>query len=362
MSVHPTTKQAWAVSNKTTLDKKPRMTMKQHLFAILTDFCNNTSMHGLGQVSRNTIGFAKFVWFIAVLVGTAGIVFHLSILVTLYLERPIQEVTKTLNQPIPFPDVTVCSLDPISKSNYEHILQNKTSRLSGYFAKLQQMQEAGVITEDQMARYKSIRNTRNNIGIEESKAIGYQLKDLILRCVFRGRQCNITHNFKWIINAILYNCYTFDPGEKADHFVATGPENGLSLLFYLEATNGSQLNAEYNTLLNNVNALGVKVVIHPRGIYPVPHIEGIEIMPGHSTSVAFQVTNTTRLPLPYGDCIYNQTLTGFNSYKYTTTSCLNTCLQKRFMDVCGCMTIYEPIPDDDGVYCGRLADIPDLNE
>ena len=227
------------------------------------------------------------------------------------------------------------------------------------------MADIGAITQQEMTTYKTTINTRVNIGIQESREIGHQLNDLVLRCTFRGRPCNMTHDFKWIMNAMLFNCYTFDPGEKADNFVTTGPETGLSLLFYLEATNGTQLNAEYDMLLNAANALGVKLMIHRRGIYPIPHIEGMEIMPGHSTSVGFQVTSATRLPPPYGDCIDNATLSGFSSYKYSTTPCLNSCLQRRFINNCGCKSVFQPVPDeyeDDDVYCGTFPDVQDLKE
>ena len=88
------------------VDTKPRRKMKQHLFAVLNDFCDTTSMHGLGQVSGNTIVIAKSVWFLAVVAAGAGIGFHLAILIQLYLQRPIQESTTTSNQAITFPGIT----------------------------------------------------------------------------------------------------------------------------------------------------------------------------------------------------------------------------------------------------------------
>jgi hypothetical protein len=65
MSVFPTNDQALPMPPKILLDEKSRMTTKQHLYAILNDFCDNTSMHGLRLVSRHTIFIAKSVWFLS---------------------------------------------------------------------------------------------------------------------------------------------------------------------------------------------------------------------------------------------------------------------------------------------------------
>ena len=258
----------------------------------------------------------------------------------------------------------MCNLDPISRSNYDDLLLNDTSRLSKYYARLYEMRNAGVIKNSELREFKTIIKTRINIGIDESRSIGHHLSDLVLRCTFRAQPCNITHDFKWIMDAMLYNCYTFEPEVDADNFVAAGPEQGLSIIFYLESTHGSRRNEQYIKGLNSVNAIGVNVMVHTRGIFPIPRIEGMEIMPGHSTSVAFQVTQTKRLSSPYGNCIHNETLNGFSNYRYSTTPCLEACLQKRFVHLCKCKSVYQPIPDiyKDDIYCGTFLDIQNHTE
>ena len=341
------------------LDVKPQMTLKENVSVVLKDFCARTSMHGLGEVATHTIVIAKYVWFFAVLAAVCGIGYHLSTLVERFLGRPIQEITTTLNTPIPFPGITVCNLDAISSSNYDYLLLNDTSRLSKYYARLNEVRNAGIITKSEFKEFKTIISTRINIGMDESRSIGHQLSDLVLRCTFRAQPCNMPHDFKWIMDAMLYNCYTFEPDVDAENFVAAGPEQGLSLIFYLESTHRSRRNEQYIKDLNSVNAIGVKFMVHARGIFPITHIEGMEIMPGHSTSVAFQVTQTKRLSSPYGDCIHNETLHGFSNYRYSTTPCLDACLQRRFVQLCKCKGVYQPIPDiyKDDIYCGTFLDI-----
>ena len=79
-------------------------------------------VNSCGEVAAHTVVIAKYVWFFAVLSAVCGIGYHLSTLVERFLDRPIQEVTTTLNTPIPFPGITVCNLDRISRSNYDDLL------------------------------------------------------------------------------------------------------------------------------------------------------------------------------------------------------------------------------------------------
>jgi hypothetical protein len=202
-------------------------------------------MHGLGQVATHTVIIAKVVWLLAFLGAQVGLLIHISNLCQLYLAHPIQQSTTIVHIPVQFPGVTVCNLDPLSQTNYEDVVQQDNGTLAKYLARLEIMHTNGLITDGEMSRFNIPINIMRNAGTEEAKKIGHRLTDLILRCTFRGQPCNITAQFTWIMNAVLYNCYTFHPGVDGKDFVATGPENGLSLLFYLEATNGSYIQSDY---------------------------------------------------------------------------------------------------------------------
>ena len=349
---------AWGTTGNAVEPEDVKRSTNLHLLKVISTFCEESSVHGLGQVVKNTVTSAKIVWLVVFVAAVIANAYHVSTLVKLYFRYPIQEVTKTQRVPVPFPDVTICNLDAISKSNRELMEQNNSSRLSQYLARIQKFNDSGVITEEEFDRFNTIIQIAINIGAREIKAIGHQLQDFVLKCSFRGMPCNTTNHFKWVMNAILFNCYTFDPGSFGDNVIATGPENGLSLILYIEADNGTTIQDEYDDMLNSANALGVKLMLHPTHSYPIPHIDGMDIMPGHSTSIAFKVTHTERLPPPYGDCISNESLQGMEGYDYTTTPCLNMCLQRRLINNCRCKSIYQPIPDDehDDIYCGTLID------
>ena len=324
---------------------------------VISKFCRETSVHGLGQVAQNTVVIAKVVWLVAFFAAVIGNAYHVSSLVRLYLEYPMQEVTRSQYGPITFPDVTVCNLNPISTSNFQMVSRNRSSQLFQYLNRVDEMYKSNSLTHPERDQYLTLTAIQINIGKEESIAIGHQLHNLVLRCTFKGQPCNVSTEFKPVMNSFLYNCYTFDPGIASDHFLATGAENGLSLILYLEADNGTEINSQYDASLKSGNALGLKVMIHPRHSYPIPHIDGIDVMPGHSTSIAFKVTHTIKLSFPYGDCSHNKTVSEMKHYEYTTSLCADVCLQRRFIDTCGCKSVNRPKLDceNDKPYCGMLS-------
>jgi len=340
---------------------KPSISIQ--VLKVICDYCEETSVHGLGQVIRNTNTTAKILWLIFFFVAVISNIYHCSILIEMYLDYPMQEVTRTEHSSISFPDVTICNLDAVSGSNYERMLQNKSSRLSRYLAKTRKMRDIGVVTDEEFDEISAIIMLRVNIGEEETKAIGHQIEDLVLRCTFRGKSCPIRNYFKWTSNPFLYNCYTFEPGLMGDNFVAIGPANGLSLILYLEADEGVNVNIKYNKRMKSGNALGLKVMLHPRHSYPNANVVGMDMMPGHSTSIAFSVTRSKKLPLPHGDCIYNESLSGIVGYKYSTALCLDLCLDRHGVDKCTCKNVeYSNSDDKQDIYCGTLSNDTDLQK
>ena len=132
---------------------------------------------------------------------------------------------------------------PVSISNYQLLLKNKTNKLAKYLTKIQTMYDNGVISET-LAYLRWTPVILADSGEEEARLIGHDLRDLIVRCRFRGRTCNMRH-FSQIPNPLFGNCYRFDPGELGADYAAIGPSKGLSVMFYLEATNLNHVKVEY---------------------------------------------------------------------------------------------------------------------
>ncbi len=67
-----------------------------------------------------------------------------------------------------------------------------------------------------------------------------------------------------------------------------------------------------------------------------PMIEGFDIPPGYSVTLAVKGRENERMSPPHGNC--SQQLPGLSSgINYTLVDCQNMCIQRRIMDACGCV-------------------------
>ena len=106
------------------------------------------------------------------------------------------------------------------------------------------------------------------------------------------------------------------------------------------------IGAEYNAYEPLTAGEGARLVIHAPGTTPDPLSDGIDLMPGHSTSVAITVEQVKRLPQPFGNCSMETSIKGSPHVKYTSESCFQYCVQRQIVDVCGCFSAFYPVPND----------------
>jgi hypothetical protein len=300
--------------------------------------------------------------FVTAVVGNAD---HLSNLVQTYLSYPKQQVVITDQKPVPFPQVSICNLNAFSRSNLAHISDLPGTALYKWNNRLRRMVEKGLVTRDDMLKFQAPTLMLENIGINESRLVGHRVEDLVLRCTFRGRPCDMNNDFTQFLNPVMFNCYTFKPSNETGKFNSVGEEYGLSLILYLEVTNGTKTEAAYDYTSSTRNGIGARIVIHPQGALPIPHYWGLDIMPGQSSSISYTLQHILRLGEPYGAC----TADGMNQYssasRYDSLVCIGECRQKIILDECNCKTSYEPLllePSYDRYsYCFQIPDGNDVD-
>ena len=330
------------------------------LFKLFSTFCDQTSLHGLGEVVGNKSYFVKSLWTAAFIIAIAGNAYHLSNLIGNYLLYPKQQVTSTSATPIPFPGVTICNLDAFSKSNFARVSSSPESKLHKFGNLISHLITSGLMTEYDALVYYGPLLLLENIGLEESSQVGHSLEDFVLRCTFRGRPCDIRRDFKHLINSLMFNCYTFSPGNITDNFNSVGQEYGLSLILYLEVTNGTKTKAHYFPLNNVANSIGARVVIHPQGASPLPQHRGVDVLPGHSTSISYKPRHIFRLGEPYGSCMVDGDQILHDGARYEPLLCMGECIQRFIMGECKCKISFESAVSDSGYseypYCFQLID------
>ncbi|CAH1783459.1 unnamed protein product, partial [Owenia fusiformis] len=140
---------------------------------------------------------------------------------------------------------------------------------------------------------------------------------------------------------------------------STGARSGLSAIFFLDTHDKAK--GIYNPSCPIGGSSGLHVVIHPPGTQPDPINKGFDIVPGLTTNVELQKKNRELLGYPWGDCENREKLSEL-PYKYVKSSCERQCQQKFVMDQCGCVTSFQPIPDNlkNMPMCGKM-DLKNLN-
>ena len=90
------------------------------------------------------------------------------------------------------------------------------------------------------------------------------------------------------------------------------------------------------------NSYGVRVLVNPPNSLPAAGVMGYDILAGHATYIAFDITERKRLPKPYSTCKGVGSMALGDGLAYSFTECKNICIHRLIRDTCGCFpTIYK---------------------
>ncbi len=162
--------------------------------------------------------------------------------------------------------------------------------------------------------------------------LGVSKYDFIVDCKFHGKDC--LNDFTLLQDFRFLNCYTFKA--PANYKLEKGPEEGLSVVL-----KGPDISTQqyYNPNSNIANTKGIRAIIHEP--YTIPNLvtDAFEIMPGQSTNVAVTQKNMKRLNTPNSKCEANyMTKIHGKCMKRRQETCLQDCMVRRVLDMCGCIT------------------------
>lgn len=330
--------------------------------ALLLGFCNKTTAHGWGSVSRSPNRIVGCIWIIVTLTAIVITFVNISSLLTLYQSRPQEVKMVDTTGHADFPGVTVCNIYPISRSSYDEQLANEASstyqwyQITKIFDALKPSFDAlnmSVEFEKMQTRLKSPMGYFENVG-GEFIFLSHQQKDFSLGCYIGDTPCRAS-TFR---SANYYQCYTLKSQDDAMEVMTTGPTAGLSLILYLENDNANRSRQEpYLRWANTANAAGVRVVLHEQDARPTPEDMGFDIPPGYSASVGLIVNRHQKLGEPYNPCRMPGDRVFDIGFAYSYDSCLMSCQQVYIEQHCNCTSAHLPLldkPSQIGAlsYCG----------
>ncbi|XP_076348636.1 degenerin-like protein unc-105 isoform X2 [Tachypleus tridentatus] len=186
---------------------------------------------------------------------------------------------------------------------------------------------------------------------KKAKELGQSWENLILSCMYEGKDCRNSSLFIQVFYSSYGNCYTFNFHEndyrnrnrkKIKMSGFTGPRYGLEL----------QLNINTSQYMPTTKEAGAKIIIHSPTLRADVDQDAIHIPPGVVTYIGVKMVNITRLPSPHTDKCNDDWLNdelkkwAVNlNYGYTAQTCLKFCFQKKVIENCNCFTTSAPIPN-----------------
>ena len=103
-----------------------------------------------------------------------------------------------------------------------------------------------------------------------------------------------------------------------------------------------------------MNISGFRVFISASNALKAVGYSGYDIVPGHSTSIGFDITEHNRLSEPYSECRHVESLKLEGDVPYSYVECRNMCVHKIVNETCGCWsTRYVTRRGNSDTNCGQ---------
>ena len=216
---------------------------------MVQEFCDNTTIHGLPCLARQSHTSMRIIWIFVVLGGFAGLSLHLYQIIDSYLQFKSTESTYEKRTGFKFPDVTVCDLHGISSSNFKTFLR-KHAKFENVSSKILKTFQSSTSDKRSQFMKKDYFQSKANLfwGLgKEAHGIGHKFQDMVLSCKFERHECE-DEDFVLFQYPELFNCYTFKKGRDSHPTTVHGLGGALSLVLYSEPQ-GNYMNSIYDDSL-----------------------------------------------------------------------------------------------------------------
>ncbi len=147
------------------------------------EWCETSTIHGPGNISRNRSYFLKLIWFICLVLSSAYCSYLIAQSVVLYFSYPVSTSIKIITeQPTSFPTISFCSLNQFNLS----YLKNNP-----FYQKLvaDNLYDPNVSNEssnhpfiDMTSQSKQLKVYVSSLSDKEKKKFGNQLSEMMLYC------------------------------------------------------------------------------------------------------------------------------------------------------------------------------------
>ncbi|VDL61956.1 unnamed protein product [Hymenolepis diminuta] len=354
-------------------------------------FLESTSIRGCSRIVRSETHTLRWMWAIYLCSTTLFLIGSILKLVTEYMKYSVNIQTyNEMDAPMDFPTVTFCNHQPFSERAYElwkngsvisptrfnQLVRHRAAELFARSIQIPLNDNGTVRILNKSLMYESLRQGivydslplyYQSVQWPSQIDLGHDPKDLIALCLFQyGNQYAVTGpgcedavlRVKRLSDPKFFNCYSV---EIIKEFSKSIKELGLILWLGPDENHGKEDRQAFLFDLFE-QAYGIKVSIHEPGQMVNLDKYSFQIAPGRMNELTFQTVKIHHYDRPPKPCTHNPTqiYTDLNElYNYQFEVCLNSHLQRRIVEECGCLYAYYPRiyePNKTLPYCGRLID------
>ena len=227
-------------------------------------------------------------WVLCFLISAGFCGYFISKSVNDYLSYEVNTKTQIKYvKKILFPIVTICDLNPYSSPFARKITEKVYNSLP--------------------LGLKSYTISKTQLYLEKMKyekdLYGYKLDEIIVKCFFSSRMCNLINEFEFYLDYNYGACYRFNSGKNfagrtinKKYVIRNGIWNGLSLELFIGKSSDNQ------NLFSQSNGFNIFITSEP---LDSNSNEGINISPGTSTKIILTKYSQTKQSKPYSECIDN---------------------------------------------------------
>ncbi|KAE9414547.1 hypothetical protein Angca_007670 [Angiostrongylus cantonensis] len=176
------------------------------------------------------------------------------------------------------------------------------------------------------------------LSMDDRKKLSTTKRELVQKCSFNGKACDIEADFLTHIDPVFGSCFTFNHNRNVSlTSIRAGPMYGLRMLVYVNASD----------YMPTTEATGVRLTIHDKEEFPFPDTFGYSAPTGYVSSFGLRLRKMTRLPAPYGDCVPDGRTSDYiyKNYEYSVEGCYRSCFQQLVLKQCKCGDPRFPVPE-----------------
>ena len=277
-------------------------------------YIENTTAHGLVRIFRGHVALRIF-WLIIVLVAAGGCLNNCIDRIIFLASNPNSTATSIIReQPISFPAVTICNLNPLTMDGLKNvgIINNATGT-----SNIEDVRSVlNFIPDGSQASFnlcKAIATSGPAIDLNTLyRTAGHKEEEFILSCTFLDSNCTLEP-----VLTGLGRCFTFNRNGTYNTS-GTGIRQGLSLFMDIQ---------QEQYVASSYFDAGVRINIHSPNEFPMPIDRAIAVAAGRNAFIGLTTRNMT------------DTREGAGCNRadgYSATGCLLGCQAENIVKQCGC--------------------------